>query len=203
MDQKLSEVEAAAQAAERMSKAIAYLKKRVAKGNPFRLSPVLNKRRKEHLIPDGAFAAAAGYDRVFLYQIAEKDLTGDATYGDTLILMPESVKRRSTEENPRGIVISAGLKALDELRSHGMDVGHIVRFQRLTPYRFICDNVHGKDVAVLVMYASHITGSEDLAREIHSGEMRATWDVGIAQHVWTRRGKRLNAPTKGWQPTEE
>lgn len=149
------------QIAQMQAESEAIRRRRAAPG-VLRLPELLDARRIEYGIPDGAFRAQATFDRVYVYQIADACLTGE-TYGDTRIVRPQAEQSSSIRRAPRGILVSAGLQALDQLHSHGVQVGHIVNFLQLVPWQIQCDIIEGKSYSVLVMRSSDIIGSEDLA----------------------------------------
>jgi hypothetical protein len=173
--QALAEVKAQAQleadmraideAAPKIAEAIG---KRMSPPGTLGLPPLLDERRLRYGMCDAVFAAQAAYDRILLFQIDPSFSDGEK-YGDTGIYMPDSAKRRVREEAPRGVIVSAGLRALDSLRSNGMDLGHIVSFVRLSPWRLPVDMIAGAPVYVLILRDSDIVGSEDTAAALRAG----------------------------------
>jgi len=97
---------------------------------------------------------------------------GDKFEADSLIHMPESVQQREKAKAPQGIIISAGLTALDHLRSHGIDVGHKVLFCHAAPYHIRYDTVLGLEQHLIVLLAGDIIGSEDLASNLKNRTVR-------------------------------
>jgi co-chaperonin GroES (HSP10) len=138
-----------------------------AKPGALNLPPLLEKRRDKYGIIDGAFAAQPVYDRVFVWQIPMEE---SETFGGGLIIKTERTKQMEHEEAPRGIIVGAGLKALDSLRSNGIDVGHIVSFVRLSPYRKPCGRgFRNLEEHVIILRAGDIIASEDLAEVAREG----------------------------------
>lgn len=194
-----------------VKEAMVVLQKRQFKGKEaksLRLPPLLERRRKEHLVPNGCFREQPMFDWVHLYQLGEKDTVGDETYGDTKIILTDKARDISRDESPRGLVVAAGPLAMDELRSNGCDLGHIVRFVRLAPYRIIVDNVLGKDFTVLVMRSGSITASQDLEDAKREGRAKLVWtNVGtkaapLYQHIWKITGLASKKPAKPWAPAD-
>lgn len=144
--------------------------KRMAPPGALGLPKLLDERRLRYGMCDKVFELQAAYDRVLLWQI-EPSFSDGEKYGDTSIYMPDSAKRRVREEAPRGVIVSAGLRALDSLRSNGMDVGHIVSFVRLSPWRLPMDMIAGVPQYVMILRDSDIVGSEDTAAALRSGEL--------------------------------
>src|SRR6188508_1736958 len=113
----------------------------------FGLPPLLEQRRLEYLIPNGAFAQRAMYDRLLLWQIPYYR----ENYGDTRIIMSEQGRDRNKNEAPRGIIVSAGLQALDVLHDHGSGLGNVVKFIRLAPWRLPCDMIGGQEQYLMIL----------------------------------------------------
>lgn len=129
----------------------------------------LDQRRIEYGIPDGAFRLAASFERIYIFQLPWDD---KETAGDTMIIKSELTRARERQDAPLGILVGAGLKALDALRSNGIDLGHIVGILEVAPYRIQCDWVDGKTQDVLIMNAGDIIGSQDLAQGLASRKVR-------------------------------
>lgn len=142
------------------------------------LPPLLDQRRLEWKITDGAFNLAPIYDRVYLHQIP---MEVDGKKGR--IHMPDTVKSGERRRCPRGVLVGAGLLALDAVRSNGMDLGHIVRFIHVNPWRLIVDYTEGFFPEVMVMTAGSLTGSEDLALMLRSGAMKVQMVDGKHRYV--------------------
>lgn len=183
----------------------AFRKARVAKMakgaalKAMRLPPLLAQRRLEFTIPDGAFAQMPLYDRVLVYQLGEKHFTEKVGS----IFLPETTQERLHDEAPRGVIVGAGLKALDELRSNGCDLGHIVRFVKMAPYRLIVDFVNNKSVTCLVMMSGHIVASEDLEEERRSGTKELVFDAELEEHRWKVGKKKAVKVRKAWSPDDQ
>lgn len=141
---------------------------RMSSAEVLALPELLERRRQEYMIPDGAFEVQAAFDRVLFWQVSD----AKKKWTETDLVLPDNAKAREAIEAPRGVVLSAGLGALDALRSHGMDVGHIVRFLHLAPYAIRCDTIRGKDYFVRVIDVGDIVGSEDIVGELREGKVR-------------------------------
>lgn len=145
--------------AARIAKAI---QDRMAPAGSLGLPPLLEARRQRYGIPNEAFEVHALYDRILLWQIEPKEQEGKNTYGGGMIILPETAQRRVREECPRGVIVTAGLQALDHLRSNGVDLGHIVSFVRLSPWRKPIATFDGHAQHLLVMRSGDLIDSEDL-----------------------------------------
>lgn len=155
------------------------------------LPPLLEERRLQYGIPDGAFRAQCAFERIYVWQL--DDVQSETYFENGKIVRPDSVQQRDRRTCPRGIVVGAGLSALDVLYSHGMDLGHIVHFIRMAPFQRAIDTVLGHTLYVVVMNVGDITASEDTCREIREGEMRITRTETSkgTEHVFQRGGTQL------------
>jgi hypothetical protein len=92
---------------------------------------LLEKRMRELDLPSYPYQPA--FDRIAVVVVPE-DLATRETYAkDGLIVKPEAKKVDEAKISARGVIVGAGLGALDVMRSHGMELGHIVWVARLSP----------------------------------------------------------------------
>lgn len=122
------------------------------------LPPLLDKRRIEYGIPNQAFDDEATFDWVHVWQINDQSST---MYEGTILHKPEAVAARERYSAPKGIILSAGLAALDYLTQNGCALGDIVHFIRHVPWRIRVASFAGVDMNVLMLRASEICGSAD------------------------------------------
>lgn len=175
--------------AERLSDMIAAT---MAKPGELGLPALLDERRLKYGIPNEAFEEEAIFDRVYVWQIQPKHVEGSSTFvPGGLIEKPETQEKRVLKESSRGVLVAAGLEALDKLNSHGVGVGHIVNINRMSPWHKLIANHQGHESHLMVLRAGDLTGSEDLVRlkkegkvkvQLVDGEHRLTDEDG---HVWT------------------
>jgi hypothetical protein len=166
--------------------ALAYDAEKRSRMSPpgtLRIPRLLDQRRLEYGITDAAFKEQPLFDRVYAYQI---DQFEGETFGDTMIIRPDSSKDRDRRSAPRAIIVGAGLAALDALRSNGVDLGHIVSFLRLAPWSKRFDVIGGHEEHLLILRAGDIIGSEDLRAQLESSEVIER--VENDQHVYVNRG---------------
>jgi hypothetical protein len=136
----------------------------------FNIPKLLDDRRIEYAIPNGAFSIYPSFDRVYIYQIPVKERDTFTSGGS--ILMPDDQRAYDKNTAPRGILISAGLKAMDTLYSTGYQIGHIVRFKKFSPFIVTVDEIDGHNLTVMVVRDGDLEGSEDMAEQINSGRGR-------------------------------
>lgn len=181
-------------------KVAAELVKRMAPPGTYNIPPLLERRRIEYCIPNGSFEMQAAFDRILLHQVPEEK----ETYGDTGIIMPEVYKKAKAQEAAKGIVISAGLSALDHLRSNGIDIGHMVRFCRLAPWRFEVEHVMGVSYEVMILRDGDIIASLDLQESLKKGDCKIEVREGLIdgrkcqEHLFVDKEGNTWTPTDPW-----
>lgn len=163
------------------------LRQRIEKlrGTKYEMSPEIFRR---------ATSGHAVFDRVLVWQWPEEWYGGEFFHG-TSMKKPESTIARQSYDTPRGIIVSAGLNALDVLRSQGMDIGHIVHFCVNSLYRRPLDDHDTKHLALLRV--GDIVDSEDLAHAIDHGAASVAMVDGEHRVVWSDSKNSL-APKLPW-----
>lgn len=131
---------------------------------------MLDAAIKEHSIPSWPYEAS--YDRIIVFSLPEKKAQRETAIEGGIILKPEQTKDREERESPRGVIVSAGLGAMDYLRSHGMGLGHEVWVARLSPWRHVVErDKNGRDVEFLFLRAGDVVGSEHLRQWVADGKV--------------------------------
>lgn len=185
---------------EQRKKAVAEaLKQKMAPPEEFNLPPHLEKRRQQHLIPNGVFRIEPLYEWCYVYQTARYDMEDNEKWGDTNIYKTQGQQKAAENESPRGILCAAGLGALDTLSSHGIMLGDIVFMIRNAPWAIQVDVIGADRLYMHVLRDSDFIGGEDLKQRIRSGELIAKSKVnadGQRIHYYeTKDGKPLNPVT--------
>lgn len=132
----------------------------------FNIPELLDKRRLEYLIPNGAFESQPGFDRVYIWQISTVERNTYSEGGK--IIMPDQVQAAKRNTAPRGVLVSAGLQAMDAIYSTGWEIGHIVRFKCLAPFIQPVEEIDGHTLTVMVVRDGDLISSEDQAAQLHS-----------------------------------
>lgn len=136
----------------------------------YKLPGMLDRRRLEFGIPNGCFEHFPLFDKVYIWQL---NMTERKTYSKGgAIIKPEQRVAHDRATAARGIIVSAGLAALDSLRSTGVDLGHIVRFKKFSPFIQVVEEISGVELTVMTMRDGDCVSSEDLARDFHEGRVR-------------------------------
>lgn len=177
---------------ERVTRAIVAAQK--PKGS-MGLPPLLDERRLRYEIPQGCFEHQMAFDRVMVWQILDKHNEGE-TFAGTSILKTKVRQSVDAREAPRGVVVSAGLRALDDLRSNGIDLGHVIGFVRLAPWRKTVDCYLGVEVQAIIIRAGDIISSEDTMADYVAG--RCSIEVrereGFADHYFKGADGKVYKP---------
>ncbi len=181
------------------------LMKRMSPKGKLNLPKLLDERRWKYGIPDEAFHTAVGclFDRIMVWQVPEDE---SETFGGGLLVKPGTVKSREEGETPRGILIGAGLQSLDALRSNGVDLGHMVHFIRLSPWRREMKPVAGVTMSsVVILRAGDLVDSEDLASAYLGGKCSIAGvpnNDGFMLHSYVDESGKTWAPGEPWKAEE-
>jgi hypothetical protein len=156
----------------------------------YNIPEILDKRRIEYLIPNGAFESYPGFDKCYIWQISLEGARDTYSEGGK-ILMPDAVKSYKKNTAPRGILVSAGLQAMDSLYSTGFKIGDIVRFKKFSPFIMPVGEIDGHELAVMVVRDGDLEASEDLAAALNNKDVSIgnTSDKGYDFRVVLRGGK--------------
>ncbi len=159
------------------------------------LPPILEEKRLKYGIPDSAWDAQAVFNKICIWQIPVD--TAD-TYGGGRIVKTDAQKKRELSEAPRGVIVSAGLQALDELRSHGVDVGHTVFFTHLAPFRKRLPSIAGKEPSLVILHSGDVFCSEELADSLRKRRARiVSKEVdGVTQHFFCDENGKVWSPAQ-------
>lgn len=163
---------------------------------PCRMPRLLNERRERYLIIDEMFQYPAMYDRILVHQVSRH---AGETKGGGKIIMPDATRDREKDSANLGIIVSAGLRALDELESNGSGVGHLIAFVQWSVYRIPIATIGGKDWWLLVLKAGDIVADCDLQRLRNEQEVRVVprkLEDGSRQHV------HVDSKGELWLPEE-
>lgn len=129
------------------------------------LNPKLQERIEKYEIPKPPYATT--FDRILVFQI---NTTEEETFRGSSIIKADVTKDRDRKVSPRGVLISAGLKAREHLQSHGYRIGDIVWFAKHSYFGHEVDTGGGRHKWFTTLRSSELCGSEDLAERIRAGE---------------------------------
>lgn len=133
------------------------------------LPPLLEAQRLKYGITDNALRSQALFDRIHVFPIDhEEGELVDKTAGG--IFKPNTKKLRDKQEGNRGVLISAGLIAMDRLMSHGVELGDVVVTNKNCPFARRCDELSKEWLYYLVMREADLASDETLLERIRAGE---------------------------------
>lgn len=136
---------------------------------------LLDQAVEKYHIPSWPYEAA--YDRVIVFSLPEDKATRETYIRGGIITKPQTARDYDMSTTPRAVIVSAGLGARDVLRSHFMDLGHIVWVARLSPWRHQVDtSKDGKPIEFMFIRVGDIVGSETLQDYIKSGRVQVRVD---------------------------
>lgn len=168
-----------------------------------KLPALLEEKRLKYGIPDCYFQHQATYDRCFAFQLE------DSKYLGTTIELADTTRDWQRMMSPKVVIVSAGLLALDNIRSHGIDLGHTVIINQMTPYRFECGTVNGKVQRCLIIRDGDICGSEELSRDMQAGRCRVDSKLvkgkdgsEFVQHFFVDKDGKTWDPQTPWIPDD-
>jgi hypothetical protein len=159
------------------------------------LPKLLDEKRVKYGIPDTAWSSQPAFDQVLVWQVKVDD---GNTFGGGAILKTETALKRELQESSRGIIVAAGLTALDQLRSHGIDVGHTIDFYQIAPLRKRLPTIAGKEPTLVMIQARYVFGSEELAQNLRSRKCRVITrdNEGTQEHFY------CDENGKTWKPAD-
>lgn len=169
-------------------------KEQMSPPGALKLTPHLEEKRIEHGIIDDCFQVCAEFDRILVYQLP----ASDHTFGKSGIIMPQASQKRVAQETPKGIIVSAGLGALDVLKTSGQEVGDTILFIKQGMWRIVCGWVRHVEVHLMVLSVGDICSNQDKAQRLREGLIKYHWNDETNEHVLVDRfGKRLK-PQSPW-----
>lgn len=175
------------------------IRERMSPPGALHLPEKLEAARQKHGIPDGFFRVAAGFDRIFVFPIDPFD--ADEKLPNSMLYRPELTQQKDLQEGYRGVLISAGLTAMDRLMSHGYELGDIVMTNKNVPFARRMDLIEGKPMFVLVMRDGDLAGNETLQAGILAGKRRVV-DLG-GDDKYEHQLAAFDEENDGWDVTKK
>lgn len=166
------------------------------------LGPLVDQKRMKYGIVDAAwYGQHPLFDRVLVWQISEDE---GETYNGGVIVKTEVARKRELVEAPRGVIVGAGLGALDVLRSNGVDIGHTVGFTRLAPFRRPIGVFAGVPLALIVLHVGDLVDSEDLGAQARNRTVRIQHKEidGVTRHYFVDHNGKAWTPVGAEMPED-
>lgn len=111
------------------------------------------------------------FDRIFVYPLEAADQPETTAGG---IVLAQQTKAKYGAQ--RGILVMAGMKAVEQLYSHGINIGDVVITARLSPWERSYISRDKRPHKVLVLRASEVVASEDLYNQYETGDFAMCLD---------------------------
>ena len=148
------------------------IKRQMSAPEVLALDPMLEAARQRYHLIDGYFSSLATDDRIFVYQIDMNE--GETFLTDGKIIRSKPSEQRARHESTRGVLLSWGLKAQDELWCQGYRLGHVVEFIEMAPWKKEVGRIYAKSEPeyLLVLRAGMIVGSVTLEQDRRAGRYR-------------------------------
>lgn len=139
---------------------------------PAYLPPLLVEKIKRYDIPPWPYQPT--FDRIIVYQIPT---TESETFKDSILVKPEVTKEKEKRQAPRAVLVAAGLRARDELESHGIEIGHTIWFARYSGNIHETDVGGGRHKGFCFLRAMEVTGSEEQLTALEAGALEFVKDA--------------------------
>ena len=134
---------------------------------------LLEKRIAEFDIP--AWPGQALFERVFVYRLPDQGADSETYIPGGAIVKAEMVHENQKARSPRGVIVSAGLGALDVMAAHGMQVGELVWISPHVAHRFdLGKDSSGHSIEFYFMNVGDIISSEDVLTRLSEEDLRVT-----------------------------
>jgi len=132
---------------------------------PTDATSLLQRRVNEFDIPP--WPGEAQFERVLVYQLPDSAAASDTFIKGGLIAKPDNRKSTDQKRSPRGIIVSAGLRAMDILRDNGMEVGELIWMSPNVFYRYeVGKHKNGQPIEFAFMNIGDIVLSEDIINRV-------------------------------------
>jgi hypothetical protein len=151
------------------------IKQHMSPAGALGLPPRLEAARLKYGITDAFFKVQASFDRIFVFPLSLED--GEKVEKIGAIFKPQTTKLRDLQEGNRGVLISAGLTAMDRLMSHGYELGDIVITNKNVPFARRCETIGIESLHYLVMRDGDLAGNESQMERLREKQARIV-DVG-------------------------
>jgi hypothetical protein len=148
---------------------------------------LLDQRIREYKIPQ--WPGQAMYGRIIVYRLPDKAAERKTFVPGGIIQKLDTTASDTKWRSPRGVIVSAGLQAMDILRGNGIGLGDIIWMASHTPWRFEVERtVDGQSIEFHFMQAGDVVISEDLIErmrnktakvEIRDGRHQLTLDDDV------------------------
>jgi hypothetical protein len=158
----------------------------------------LEEARWKYGMIDDVFGVTAYFNRICIWQLPEQKKAGRSS----VIELPEMAQKRIRQSTPSGIIVAAGLEAMDHLRGQGHRWGDKVLFVRLSPWRIETGYVNGHPELgmLIVLTVGDVVGNLSQRERLVGKNKEQSIEVKNGQHLMKDGGKLM---TRGTPYVEE
>jgi hypothetical protein len=160
---------------------------------------LLAERITEFRIPP--WPGQAQFERVLIYRIPDEGAANEKFGEDSLIFKPDSRKAVDVSRSPRGVIVSAGLQAMDILRGNGMQIGDLVWFAPHVPTRFETGRDDRGPIEFFFMNVGDIVVDEDTLARVVDGDLSSAFTVD-GRHAYSKKGELLDRKSPATYPDD-
>ena len=154
---------------------------------------------KEFNIPP--WPGQALFERVLIYIVPSEEEASETFAPGGAIIKPDTKREIDKARSPRGVIVSAGLAAMDILRGNGMQVGEVVRVAPFVPYRYDCGkDSEGRPIEFMFCNVADVVLSEDILQRLADGELEVKGSNG--KHVYVYEDEPLQRAEPTHSPDE-
>lgn len=144
------------------------------------LPAFLDKRRVEYQLPNELFVHQACGNRVLFYPMG---IEGDKKFEGTSIIMPDFADTRDKKMTPKGLLVSAGIEAMDYMVDQGIELGDIIWHDAPSPTRVHCCWILRRQFVLYEVPIESIVADMDLRHRIMHG-----WVEFVREQRYDRNG---------------
>lgn len=139
------------------------------------------------------------YERMIVWQVEEVEVKTEGG-----LYIPEDVKESMDRASCVGIILAAGVKAVEHLHSHGMEVGDTVWFSvgMITRHQGPFEN--GKRVDIPFIRSAAVAGAMEVVERMKDGTITPVYDEETGEVLYQWRGEKLARPEESpdWTDNE-
>jgi hypothetical protein len=148
---------------------------------------LLKARLREYDVP--SWPGETPFARVLVYRIPDEAAASETFVPGGVIVKAETKRDVDIARSPRGIIVSAGLEAMDIMHDHGMALGDLVWIAPHSPYRFdFGKDEKGRSIEFYFLYVGDICLDEDVSARLADGTIKLATNTD-GKHVYDWAGE--------------
>lgn len=133
----------------------------------------LEQRRKQYDIPDVPYLPVG--KTILIYRLPNETVTAGGIH----------IPQTAEEPKPQGVLLAAGLAALDVMNDALVEIGDIVWFAKYAGWeKSVKSDPGNKDKDIIQMKIEDLLGSEDALGRLGKGKVRLAFDEEEGEHYY-------------------